>query len=220
MLESAVARGSFRSFLTIILVAPSDLETSIRTFDSMISSNDFRPGVTIEYNNGIWQVVEAMHVKPGKGSAFVRTKLKNVETGNVLENTFRAGEKVPTAIIEKADMQYLYKAGANYAMMDAVSYEQIELEGSQIGSPAEFLKEGLEGIVVMKYQGRVIGVELPTTVELEVTECAPDERGDTSSGGGKPATLETGAVITVPFHIKVGDKLKVDTRNRKYITRV
>ncbi len=186
----------------------------------MISSNDFRPGVTIEYNNGIWQVVEAMHVKPGKGSAFVRTKLKNVETGNVLENTFRAGEKVPTAIIEKADMQYLYKAGANYAMMDAVSYEQIELEGSQIGSPAEFLKEGLEGIVVMKYQGRVIGVELPTTVELEVTECAPDERGDTSSGGGKPATLETGAVITVPFHIKVGDKLKVDTRNRKYITRV
>lgn len=221
MLESAVARGSFRSFLTIILVAPPDfIETSIRTFDSMISSNDFRPGVTIEYNNGIWQVVEAMHVKPGKGSAFVRTKLKNVETGNVLENTFRAGEKVPTAIIEKADMQYLYKAGANYAMMDAVSYEQIELEGSQIGSPAEFLKEGLEGIVVMKYQGRVIGVELPTTVELEVTECAPDERGDTSSGGGKPATLETGAVITVPFHIKVGDKLKVDTRNRKYITRV
>lgn len=186
----------------------------------MISSNDFRPGVTIEYNNGIWQVVEAMHVKPGKGSAFVRTKLKNVETGNVLENTFRAGEKVPTAIIEKADMQYLYKAGSNYAMMDAVSYEQIELEGDQIGSPAEFLKEGLEGIVVMRYQGRVIGVELPTTVELEVTECAPDERGDTSSGGGKPATLETGAVITVPFHIKVGDKLKVDTRNRKYITRV
>jgi elongation factor P len=186
----------------------------------MISSNDFRPGVTIEYNNGIWQIVEAMHVKPGKGSAFVRTRMKNVETGNVLEQTFRAGEKVPTAIVEKADMQYLYKAGDLYAMMDAVTFEQIEMDEKSIGSGVEFLKEGLENITVLKYDGRIIGVELPNTVELEITETAPDERGDTSSGGGKPAVLETGATITVPFHIKRGDKIKVDTRSRKYLTRV
>lgn len=186
----------------------------------MISSNDFRPGVTVEWNNGVWQVVEAMHVKPGKGSAFVRTKLRNLETGNVLETTFRAGEKLPQAIVEKADMQYLYKAGENFALMDAVSYEQIELSEKEIGSGVEFLKEGLEGITVLKFDNRIIGVELPNTVELEVAETAPDERGDTSSGGGKPATLETGATITVPFHIKVGDKIKVDTRNRKYLTRV
>ncbi len=186
----------------------------------MISSNDFRPGVTIFYNNGIWAVVDAMHVKPGKGSAFVRTKLKNVENGSVLENTFRAGEKVPQAIIEKDDMQYLFKSGDNFTMMNTTTYEQTEMEESKIGSQAEFLKEGLEGITVMKYDGRVIGVELPNSVELEITDCAPDERGDTSSGGGKPATLETGAVITVPFHIKIGDKVKVDTRTRKYVTRV
>lgn len=186
----------------------------------MISSNDFRPGVTIVYNNGIWQIVEAMHVKPGKGSAFVRTKMKNVETGNTLEQTFRAGEKVPTAIVEKSEMQYLYKAGDKFAMMDSVSYEQMELDASQIGMPAEFLKEGLEGITVLRYEERVIGVELPNTVELEVKETAPDERGDTSSGGGKPAVLETGATITVPFHIKPGDKIRVDTRSRKYLTRV
>jgi elongation factor P len=186
----------------------------------MISSNDFRPGVTIVYNNGVWQIVEAMHVKPGKGSAFVRTKMKNVETGNTLEATFRAGEKLPQAIVEKSDMQYLYKAGDKFAMMDSVSYEQIEMDEKSIGSPAEFLKEGLEGITVLKFEERIIGVELPNTVELEVKETAPDERGDTSSGGGKPAVLETGATITVPFHIKPGDKIRVDTRSRKYLTRV
>jgi len=186
----------------------------------MISSNDFRPGVTIEYNNSVWQIVEAMHVKPGKGSAFVRTKLKNVETGNVMENTFRAGEKVPSAVVEKFEMQFLYKSTDKYTMMDTGSFEQLELDEKQIGSPVEFLKEGLEAISVLRFQGRVIGVDLPNTVELEVTETAPDERGDTSSGGGKPATLETGAIINVPFHVKVGDRIKVDTRSRKYLTRV
>jgi elongation factor P len=146
--------------------------------------------------------------------------LKNVENGSVLENTFRAGEKVPQAIIEKDDMQYLFKSGDNFTMMNTSTYEQTEMEEDKIGTQAEFLKEGLEGITVMKYDGRVIGVELPNSVELEITDCAPDERGDTSSGGGKPATLETGAVITVPFHIKIGDKVKVDTRTRKYVTRV
>ncbi len=186
----------------------------------MISTNDFRTGVTIQYNNGLWTVVDFQHVKPGKGAAFVRAKLKNVETGNTLENTFRAGEKLPVANIEKSEMQYLFKSGDAYTMMDQANYEQIELSAQQIGDPVEFLKEGLEGILVLRFDGRVIGVELPNTVELEVTECAPDERGDTSSGGGKPAVLETGATITVPFHLKVGDRIKVDTRTRKYITRV
>ena len=186
----------------------------------MISTNDFRTGVTIQYNNGLWTVVDFQHVKPGKGSAFVRAKLKNVETGAVLENTFRAGEKLPQANIEKSEMQYLFKSGDAYTMMDQANYEQIELSEKQIGDGVEFLKEGLEGIVVLRFDGRVIGVELPNTVELEVKECAPDERGDTSSGGGKPAVLETGATITVPFHLKVGDRIKVDTRSRKYITRV
>lgn len=186
----------------------------------MISTNDFRPGVTIQYNHGIWQVVEALHVKPGKGSAFVRAKLKNVETGNVLENTFRAGEKLPTANIEKSDFQYLYKSGDNWTFMDSSTYDQIELTKEQIGNTVEFLKEGLEGITIMRHDERVIGVELPNSVELVITEAAPDERGDTSSGGGKPATLETGAVITVPFHVKQGDKIRVDTRTRKYVTRV
>jgi elongation factor P len=187
----------------------------------MISSNDFRPGVTIEYNNGVWQIVEAMHVKPGKGSAFVRTKMKNVETGNVMENTFRAGEKVPSAIVEKAEMQYLYKSGDKYTLMDNSNYEQLELDEDDIGDSYDLLKEGQEGITVLRYQGRVIGVTLPNTVELEVTDTAPDERGDTSSGGGKDAKLETGANITkVPFHIKIGDRIRVDTRTRSYITRV
>lgn len=186
----------------------------------MISSNDFRPGVTIEYNNGLWQIVEAMHVKPGKGSAFVRTKLKNIETGNTNEITFRAGEKVPQAVVEKSLMQFLFKSGDKFTMMCAETFDQIELGEDEIGSEVEFLKEGLENIQVMRYEGRVIGVELPNTVELDVTETAPDERGDTSSGGGKPAVLETGATITVPFHVKVGDKIRVDTRSRKYLTRV
>lgn len=186
----------------------------------MISTNDFKTGLTIQYNNGIWQVIEFLHVKPGKGSAFVRSKLKNIETGNVLEATFRAGEKLPVAVIDKADMQYLYKSGDSFTFMDSTSFEQMEIEESSIGDQCEFLKEGLEGIKVLKYEGRIIGVELPTTVELEITETAPDERGDTSSGGGKPATLETGATITVPFHIKIGDVVKVDTRTRKYVTRV
>jgi elongation factor P len=186
----------------------------------MISSNDFRPGVTIEYNNGLWQIVEAMHVKPGKGSAFVRTKLKNIETGNTNEITFRAGEKVPQAVVEKSQMQFLFKSGDKFTMMCAETFDQIELGADEIGSEVEFLKEGLENIQVMRYDGRVIGVELPNTVELDVTETAPDERGDTSSGGGKPAVLETGATITVPFHVKVGDKIRVDTRSRKYLTRV
>jgi elongation factor P len=214
------------------LFANKGLALGVRTFSknpsqtdiarglNMISTNDFRPGVTILYNNGIWQVVEAMHVKPGKGSAFVRTKLRNVETGSVLEQTFRAAEKVPTANIEKSEMQFLFKSGDHYTLMDKESYEQIEVSAEQIGETVEFLKEELDGIQVLKFDGKVIGIEMPNTVELHVAETAPDERGDTSSGGGKPATLETGAIITVPFHIKVGEKIKVDTRSRKYLSRV
>lgn len=201
-------------------IALTTLWTTQQTGPIMISSNDFRPGVTVEWNNGVWQVIEAMHVKPGKGSAFVRTKMRNLQTQNTLENTFRAGEKLPQAIVEKSDMQYLYRAGDNYALMNVQSFEQIELDEKTIGEGAEFLKEGLEGIQVLTFNEKVIGVEMPNTVELEISETAPDERGDTSSGGGKPAILETGASITVPFHIKVGDKIRVDTRSRKYLTRV
>ena len=150
----------------------------------------------------------------------MRTKIKNVETGNVNEITFRAGEKVPSAVVEKSMMQFLFKSGEKFTMMDSENYEQFELDAEQIGDTVEFMKEGLEGVQVLRYQGRVIGVELPNTVELLVVECAPDERGDTSSGGGKPAKLETGATITVPFHVKVDDKIRVDTRTRKYLTRV
>ncbi len=186
----------------------------------MISSNDFRTGVTIEYNNGVWQIIEFQHVKPGKGAAFVRAKMRNIETGNVLDNTFRAGEKLPQAIVEKSELTYLYKAGENYVMQNISSWDQIEMTADQIGTGVEFLKDNTEGIVMLSFNDRMLGLELPNTVELEISECAPDERGDTSSGGGKPAVLETGATITVPFHIKVGDKVKVDTRNRKYLTRV
>jgi elongation factor P len=186
----------------------------------MISSNDFRPGITIDYNGGIWQIVDAMHVKPGKGSAFVRVKMKNVELGNTLEQTFRAGEKVPQAIIDKREVHYSFKDGDKFVMVENSTFEQIELEADQIGSGVEFLPpDGLEGIVLLQHQGRVIGVELPNTVELAVTETAPDERGDTSSGGGKPAVLETGATVTVPFHIRVGDRVRLDTRTRKYLAR-
>ncbi|MDZ4836810.1 MAG: elongation factor P [Candidatus Melainabacteria bacterium] len=186
----------------------------------MISSNDFRPGITIEYNGGIWQIIEAMHVKPGKGSAFVRVRMKNVETGNTLEQTFRAGEKVPQAIVEKSEVYYSFKDGDKFVMVENATFEQIELTAEQIGSEVEFLEVGLEGIVVLQHNDRILGVELPNTVELLVSETTPDERGDTSSGGGKPATLKTGATITVPFHIKVGDIIRVDTRTRKYLARV
>ncbi|GIM44568.1 elongation factor P [Collibacillus ludicampi] len=184
----------------------------------MISSNDFRPGVTIEYDGEIWRVVEFLHVKPGKGAAFVRTKLKNVKTGVVKEMTFRAGEKVPRARVETREMQYLYNDGEMYTFMDTETFEQINVPKAQLEYELQFLKENMNCFVVM-YEGAAIGVELPNTVELEVVETDPGIRGDTATGGSKPATLETGYVVQVPLFINVGDRLIIDTRSGEYVSR-
>lgn len=184
----------------------------------MISSNDFRPGVTIEYDGGIWRVIEFLHVKPGKGAAFVRTKLKNVKTGAVKEMTFRAGEKVPRARIETREMQYLYNDGEMYTFMDTESFEQLQVPAMQLEYEIQFLKENMNCYVII-YEGAAIGVEIPNTVELEVVETDPGIRGDTATGGSKPAKLETGYVVQVPLFINVGDKLIIDTRSGDYVSR-
>ncbi|MFV8827953.1 elongation factor P [Alkalihalobacterium sp. APHAB7] len=184
----------------------------------MISVNDLRTGLTIEVDNGIWQVLEFQHVKPGKGAAFVRTKLRNIRTGGIQEKTFRAGEKVAKAHIENRKMQYLYASGDTHTFMDNESYEQIELPASQIERELKFLKENME-VHIMTYQTEILGVEVPNTVELEVTETEPGIKGDTASGGTKPATLETGLTVQVPFFINQGDVLIIDTRNGDYVSR-
>lgn len=184
----------------------------------MISSNDFRPGVTIELDGDPCQIVDFQHVKPGKGAAFVRTKIRNLKTGSTIEKTFRAGEKVPKAILERKQMQYLYYDGDNYVFMDNSTFEQTTLTEAQLDGGQKYLKENMD-CQVNTYQEKVLGVELPNTVELEVTETEPGVKGDTTSGGTKPATLETGATVNVPFFINIGDKLKIDTRSGAYIER-
>ena len=185
----------------------------------MISSNDFRTGISIVVDGQIWTVVDFQHVKPGKGSAFVRTRLKNVIRGNVLEKTFRAGEMLKRAIIETREMQYLYKSGDEYHFMDQSNYEQIHLGHDVLGDGVDFLKEGMV-IEVQFHEGRVIGASLPNHIELQVTETDPGFRGDTATNVTKPATLETGATIQVPLFINPGDHIRIDTRDRKYIGRV
>lgn len=184
----------------------------------MISVNDFRTGTTIEYEDNIWQVIEFQHVKPGKGAAFVRTKLRNLRNSNILEKTFRAGEKVKRAHIEHKKMQYLYVSGDSHAFMDMNSYEQIELPGSQIESELNYIKENMNVDIVM-FQGEVIGIDLSKNVELEVTETEPGLKGDTVSGGTKSATLETGLVVQVPLFINQGDVLVISTSDGKYVSR-
>lgn len=184
----------------------------------MISVNDFKTGLTIEVDGGIWQVIEFQHVKPGKGAAFVRTKLRNLRTGGVQEKTFRAGEKVSKAHIENRRMQYLYASGDTHTFMDNESYEQIELNTKQIERELKYLLENME-VQIMSYQGEILGVEVPNTVTLEVTETEPGIKGDTASGGTKPATLETGLIVQVPFFVNQGDKLIIDTRNGDYVSR-
>jgi elongation factor P len=184
----------------------------------MISVNDFKTGLTIEVDGGIWQVLEFQHVKPGKGAAFVRSKLRNLRTGGIQEKTFRGGEKVSKAHIENRKMQYLYASGDTHTFMDNESYEQIELPASQIEYELKYLLENMT-VQIMTYQGETIGVELPNTVELVVAETEPGIKGDTASGGTKPATLETGLIVQVPFFVNQGDKLVVDTRNGAYVSR-
>ncbi len=184
----------------------------------MISVNDLKTGLTLELDNGLWNVVEFLHVKPGKGSAFVRTKLKNAQTGQVVEKTFRAGEKVAKAMLDRREMQYLYKEGADYVMMDNESYEQLNVSEAQIGDGIKYLKENMI-IQVLMHQGKIIGVDIPSHVELEVVDTPPAEKGNTAQGGSKPATLETGAVVNVPFFISNGDRIRVDTRTNQYLDR-
>ncbi|GAA0345996.1 elongation factor P [Bacillus carboniphilus] len=184
----------------------------------MISVNDFKTGLTIEVDNGIWQVIEFQHVKPGKGAAFVRSKLRNLRTGAVQEKTFRAGEKVSKAHIENRKMQYLYANGDQHVFMDNESYDQIELPSTQIEYQLKYLKENME-VSIMMFQGETLGVELPNTVVLEVVETEPGIKGDTASGGSKPATLETGLVVNVPFFINQGEKLIINTTDGTYVSR-
>jgi elongation factor P len=184
----------------------------------MISSNDFRPGVSIELDGAVWKVVEFLHVKPGKGAAFVRTKLKNVQTGGVVERTFRAGETVPQATLEKSTMQHTYKDGDDYVFMDMDTYEEGRLSADQIGDRVKYLKEGME-VGVVKWNDKVLEVELPNSVTLEVIETDPGVKGDTATGGTKPAKVETGATVMVPLFISMGEKIRVDTRDDKYLGR-
>jgi elongation factor P len=184
----------------------------------MISVNDLKTGLTLELDNGLWSVVEFLHVKPGKGAAFVRTKLKNVETGQVVERTFRAGEKVGKATLDRREMQYLYKEGSEFIMMDNETYEQLSVSADQVGDGVKYLKENME-VQILLHDGRVIGVDIPAHVILEVTDTPPSEKGNTAQGGTKPATLETGAVVNVPFFISNGDKIRVDTRTNEYLDR-
>ncbi|SHE52066.1 elongation factor P [Caldanaerobius fijiensis DSM 17918] len=185
----------------------------------MISAGDFKKGVTIELDGQIYTIVDFQHVKPGKGAAFVRTKIKNVVTGAVLERTFNPTEKVEEAHIERKDMQYLYNDGNFYYFMDTETYEQLPLSKDVVEDAMKFLKENMIA-TVKSYKGKVFSVEPPTFVELRVIETEPGFKGDTATGGSKPATVETGAVIQVPLFINVGDVLKIDTRTGEYIERV
>ncbi len=185
----------------------------------MIDTSDFRNGLSIIQDNDIYTIVEFQHVKPGKGGAFVRTKLKNVKSGSVIDKTFRAGEKMEQARLERRVMQFLYQLEGEYYLMDKDTFEQISVKRELIGDPVKYLKDGME-VTVMDHNGDIIGVEVPFFVELEVTSTDPGVRGDTASGGSKPAELETGAVIQVPFFVNIGDKVKVDTRSDTYLERV
>ena len=185
----------------------------------MASTADFKNGLTIELDGEVYQIVEFQHVKPGKGGAFVRTRIRNFRTGAVIDKTFRAGEKIEIARVERRPMQYLYQSGDDYVFMDNESFDQMTFTEAQIGEGVKFLKDNLE-VMVASYEGRVLGVDLPDTIEAEVTQTDPGLKGDTASGGSKPATIETGAVITVPLFINEGDRIRVDTRSGKYIERV
>ena len=184
----------------------------------MVSAGDFRNGITIEVEGSVYQIVEFQHVKPGKGAAFVRTKLKNIMNGGVVEKTFRPTEKYPSARIDRADMQYLYNDGDLYYFMDNSTYEQIALSQADIGDSLKFVKEN-ETCKICSYNGNVFAVEPPLFVELEITQTEPGFAGNTATGATKPATVETGATVYVPLFVNEGDKIKIDTRTGEYLSR-
>ena len=183
-----------------------------------VSTNDLRNGMTLDLPEGLFAVVEFQHVKPGKGGAFVRTKLKNQRTGAVIERTYRADEKLEQAIIDKREMQFLYRDGSEYIFMDTASYEQLQVETSLLGDSADYLKEG-DDAVLQFFGTEIVGVDLPAAVELTVTDTEPGLQGDRVSGARKQATLETGLVLQVPLFVNPGEKIKVDTRSGEYLTR-
>jgi elongation factor P len=183
-----------------------------------VTTNDLRNGMTIDLPEGLFSVVEFQHVKPGKGGAFVRTKLKNVRTGAVIERTFRADERVEQAIVDKREMQYLYRDGTDYVFMDNVSYDQVQVTPDALGDASQYVKEG-DSAVLQMYDEEIVGVDLPAAVELTVTVTEPGVQGDRVSGARKPATLETGLVLQVPLFVNPGERIKVDTRTGEYITR-
>ena len=185
----------------------------------MISAGDFRNGITIELEGNVSQIIEFQHVKPGKGAAFVRTKLKNIKNGGVVEKTFRPTEKCPQARIDRKDMQYLYADGDMYNFMDVESYEQIALSKDEIGDALKFVKEN-EMVKMLSHNGQVFSVEPPLFVELEITETEPGFKGDTATGASKPAIVETGAQVSVPLFVEIGEKIKIDTRTGEYLSRV
>ena len=185
----------------------------------MISAGDFRNGITIEFEGNVYQIIEFQHVKPGKGAAFVRTKLKNIINGGVVEKTFRPTEKCPQARIDRKDMQYLYSDGDLFHFMDVNTYEQVALNPDSIGDALKFVKEN-EMCKVCSYNGNVFSVEPPLFVELEITDTEPGFKGDTAQGATKPAVVETGATVYVPLFVDQGDKIKIDTRTGEYLSRV
>ncbi|MDR0271862.1 MAG: elongation factor P [Clostridiales bacterium] len=184
----------------------------------MISAGDFRNGITIEFEGALYTITDFQHVKPGKGAAFVRSTLKNMETGSTVEKTFRPSEKMPRAHIDRRDLQYLYNDGTLYYFMDNESYEQLEIEKSDIGDAMVFVKEN-EMVKVLVHNGRIFGIEPPLFVELEITETEPGFKGDTAQGATKPATVETGASVKVPLFVSTGDVIKIDTRTGEYLGR-
>ncbi len=184
-----------------------------------ISTNDFKTGIALELEKGLWTIVDFQHVKPGKGGAFVRSKLKNVRTGQVVDRTFNAGIRVEQAVIDKRDMQFLYRDGDEYVFMDTETYDQMQVAPSALGDAENYLIENAIAVLAM-YQGEIVQVEIPASVELTITETEPGIQGDRVSGARKPATLQTGKVIQVPLFINIGERIKVDTRTGEYMTRV
>ncbi len=186
----------------------------------MAGMNDLRNGMVINWRGKLWEVVEFLHVKPGKGAAFVRSKIKDVMTGQVIENTWRSSDKFDEVRIEKVNKQYLYFDGSFYVFMDNDTYEQMSVPEEVIGDIAPYMIENIEVWMRIDPNGKIIGIELPITIEMEITECEPNVKGNTASGGGKGAVTQTGLKVTVPFFIEVGDHIKIDTRSGEYLERV
>ena len=184
-----------------------------------ITTNDLKNGITLQLDNGLFQVIEFQHVKPGKGGAFVRTKLRSLKTGNVLEKTFNAGIRVEQAMLEKKDMQFLYRDGDDYVFMDTESYDQMNVSPVALGDAADYIIESMIAIIAT-HNGEIVSVEIPASVELTITNTEPGIQGDRVSGARKPAELQTGKTIQVPLFVNIGDKVKVDTRSGEYLTRV